>query len=94
MKLTGKIIPKLSCLLIQFFFSSHVISFLPTALIIGLILWSMRRASNVMGSARKGGGIFGMGESTAKLINPKDIPVKFKYYLNIIIYYYLNNNIL
>ncbi|KAF7491995.1 AFG3-like protein 2 [Sarcoptes scabiei] len=58
--------------------SSNIVSFLPTALIIGLILWSMRRASNVMGSARKGGGIFGIGESTAKLINPKDIPVKFK----------------
>lgn len=55
-----------------------MISFLPTVLIIGLILWSMRRASNVMGGARKGGGIFGMGESTAKLINPKDISVKFK----------------
>jgi AFG3 family protein len=41
----------------------------------------MRRASNVMGGmggARKGGGIFGMGESTAKLINPNDIGVKFR----------------
>lgn len=56
---------------------ANVLSFLPTILIIGLILWSMRRASNVMGGSRKGGGIFGMGESTAKLINPKDIAVKF-----------------
>lgn len=31
-----------------------------------------------MGGSRKGGGIFGMGESTAKLINPKDIAVKFR----------------
>ncbi len=33
-----------------------------------------------MGSAggKRGGGIFGMGESTAKLINPTDIEVKFK----------------
>lgn len=40
----------------------------------------MRRASNVMGSGpfKRGGGIFGMGESTAKLINPNDIDVKFK----------------
>ena len=56
-----------------------MLSFLPTILIIGLILWSMRRASNVMGGSRKGGGIFGMGESTAKLINPKDIAVKFRF---------------
>ncbi|KAH7980654.1 hypothetical protein HPB49_017991 [Dermacentor silvarum] len=30
------------------------------------------------GGARRGGGIFGMGETTAKLINPNDIGVKFK----------------
>ena len=45
----------------------------------------MRRASNVMGGigtkGRKGGGIFGMGESTAKLINPSEIGVKFKFVL-------------
>ena len=36
-----------------------------------------------MGRAgRKGGGIFGMGESTAKLINPSEIGVKFKYEMN------------
>lgn len=58
--------------------SASLLSFIPTLMIIGLILWSMRRASNVMGGRGKGGGIFGMGESTAKLINPKDIPVKFK----------------
>lgn len=58
--------------------SNNLLSFAPTILIIGLILWSMRRATNVMGGSKKGGGIFGMGESTAKLINPKDISVKFR----------------
>jgi len=39
----------------------------------------MKRAGSMMGGVggRKGG-MFGMGESTAKLINPKDIPVKFR----------------
>lgn len=57
-------------------------SLIPTLLIIGFLIWSMRSASNVMGriggSGRKGGGIFGMGESTAKLINPNEIGVKFR----------------
>ncbi len=64
-----------------FHFRSNIVSLIPTILIIGFLIWSMRRASNVMGGmggARKGGGIFGMGESTAKLINPNDIGVKFK----------------
>ena len=39
-----------------------------------------------MGRAgRKGGGIFGMGESTAKLINPSDIGVKFKYLFDLFV---------
>ncbi|CAG2168441.1 unnamed protein product [Oppiella nova] len=61
---------------------SSAVSFIPTLLIIGFLVWSMRRASNVMGgmgkAGRKGGGIFGMGESTAKVINPSEIGVKFR----------------
>lgn len=59
---------------------SNVIGMLPTLLMIGFLIWSVRRASNVMGSAtgKKRGGIFGMGESTAKLINPSDIGVQFR----------------
>jgi AFG3 family protein len=41
----------------------------------------MRRSAEMMGGGRgrKGGGLFGgVMESTAKLINPTDIPVRFK----------------
>ncbi|XP_014364273.2 AFG3-like protein 2 [Papilio machaon] len=53
---------------------------LPTLLIIGFLIYMMRRSANMMGGAgRKGGGLFGgVMESTAKLINPTDIGVKFK----------------
>lgn len=54
---------------------------LPTLLIIGFLLWMMRRSAEMMGGRRgkKGGGLFGsVMESTAKLINSSDIGVKFK----------------
>lgn len=53
---------------------------LPTLLIIGFLIYMMRRSANMMGGAgRKGGGLFGgVMESTAKLINPTDIGVKFR----------------
>ncbi|XP_064466930.1 AFG3-like protein 2 isoform X2 [Ornithodoros turicata] len=59
---------------------SSVISLLPTLLLFGFLFWTMRRSAGFMGGggARRGGGIFGMGETTAKLINPSDIGVKFK----------------
>lgn len=53
---------------------------LPTLLIIGFLLYMMRRSAEMMGGrGRKGGGIFGgVMESTAKLINSSDIGVRFK----------------
>uniref|UniRef100_T1IJ28 AAA+ ATPase domain-containing protein n=1 Tax=Strigamia maritima TaxID=126957 RepID=T1IJ28_STRMM len=56
-----------------------LIGFLPTILLFGFLFWMMRRSSGLMGGpGRRGGGIFGMGESTAKLINSSDIGVKFR----------------
>ncbi|GIY07769.1 AFG3-like protein 2 [Caerostris extrusa] len=59
---------------------SNVVSYLPAVAVIGLILWNMRRASGMMGGGgvRRVGGLFGMGETTAKLINPSEIGVKFR----------------
>ena len=62
---------------------SSVMSALPTLLILGFLIWSMRRASGMMGGmggrGGKGGGMFGgMTQSTAKVINPSDINVAFK----------------
>ncbi|XP_045454705.1 AFG3-like protein 2 [Melitaea cinxia] len=53
---------------------------LPTLLIIGFLIYMMRRSADMMGrGGRKGGGLFGgVMESTAKLINPTDIGVKFQ----------------
>lgn len=59
---------------------SSVGSYLPGILLIGALIWSMKRSTGVMGGggARRVGGLFGMGETTAKLINPSEIGVKFK----------------
>lgn len=53
---------------------------LPTLLIIGFLIYMMRRSADMMGrGGRKGGSLFGgVMESTAKLINPTDIGVKFQ----------------
>lgn len=51
-------------------------------LLIGFLLYMMRRSAEIMGAGggRKRGGLFGgVMESTAKLINSTDIDVKFKY---------------
>lgn len=53
---------------------------LPTILIIGFLIYMMRRSANMMGGGggRKGGGLFGgVMQSTAKLINPNEIGVRF-----------------
>lgn len=49
-------------------------------LLIGFLIYMMRRSADLMGGrgGRKGGGIFGVMESTAKLINSNDIGVRFK----------------
>lgn len=52
---------------------------IPTILIIGSTFYMLRRASNMMGGGKKGGGLFGgVMQSTAKLVNPNDIGVRFK----------------
>ncbi|XP_011300136.1 AFG3-like protein 2 [Fopius arisanus] len=57
-----------------------IISYLPTLLIIGLLISAMRRSASFMGGkGGKGGGLFGgVMESTAKLINSNQIGVRFK----------------
>lgn len=60
--------------------ASSLGSLLPTLLIIGFFVWMMRRSAQMMGGGRggKGGGLFGgVMQSTAKLINPNEIGVKF-----------------
>ncbi|XP_022201897.2 AFG3-like protein 2 [Nilaparvata lugens] len=50
-----------------------------TLLIIGFLIFMMRRSAEMMGGGRgKKGGLFGVMESTAKLINSSDIGVRFK----------------
>lgn len=54
---------------------------LPTILVIGFLIYMMRRSAEMMGGKRgkRGGGLFGgVMESTAKLINSSDIGVKFR----------------
>lgn len=56
-----------------------VINYLPTILIIGFLFWSMRKSAGMMSSFGKGRkGLFGVGETTAKLTNPAEIGVKFR----------------
>lgn len=60
--------------------AASVTGILPTLLIIGFLIYMMRRSAEMMGArGRKGGGLFGgVMESTAKLINSNDIGVRFK----------------
>jgi len=64
---------------------SNFFSVLPTLLLIGFLVWSMRRAGSMMsgmgapGKGGKGGGLFGgMMQSTAKIIDPAEINVAFR----------------
>lgn len=53
---------------------------LPTLLIIGFLIYMMRRSADMMGGrgGKRGGGLFGgVMQSTAKLINPNEIGVRF-----------------
>ncbi|XP_043201292.1 AFG3-like protein 2 [Amphibalanus amphitrite] len=64
--------------------ASGVLGFLPTLLILGFAIYMFRRGASVMGGGvgpggKRGGGLFGgVMESTAKLINPDEIGVKFR----------------
>jgi AFG3 family protein len=60
--------------------AANLTGLLPTLLIIGFLIYMMRRSADMMGGGRgrKGGGLFGgVMQSTAKLINPSEIGVKF-----------------
>ncbi|XP_025424252.1 AFG3-like protein 2 [Sipha flava] len=60
--------------------ASSFSGFLPTLLFIGFLLFMMRRSAEMMtGRGKRGGGLFGgVMDSTAKLVDPKDIDVRFK----------------
>lgn len=61
--------------------ASSLTGLLPTLLIIGFLIYMMRRSSEMMGGrgGRKGGGLFGgVMQSTAKLINANEITVGFR----------------
>lgn len=62
--------------------ASSLSGLLPTLLIIGFLIFMMRRSADMMGGGRggrKGGGLFGgVMNSTAKLINSNEINVRFK----------------
>ena len=62
---------------------SHLISYLPTMIMLALVIYGLRRSADLMGGrgGRKGGLFGGVMESTAKLINPSEIGVRFKYVL-------------
>ncbi|XP_058063839.1 AFG3-like protein 2 [Anopheles bellator] len=61
--------------------ASSLTGLLPTLLIIGFLVYMMRRSSEMMGGrgGRRGGGLFGgVMQSTAKLINANEINVGFR----------------
>lgn len=51
---------------------------LPTLLLIGFTVYMFRKGASSLGG-KGGGGFFGVGQSTAKLVNPSEIDVRFKY---------------
>lgn len=51
---------------------------LSSILMIGFFLYMMKKTAGGMMGGRKGKGLFGVMESTAKLINSNDIGVRFK----------------
>lgn len=61
---------------------SSLSSLVPTILMIGFFLFIMRKSASFMGGGGKGGkggGLFGnVMRSTAQLINPEEIDVRFK----------------
>ncbi|XP_014235285.1 AFG3-like protein 2 isoform X1 [Trichogramma pretiosum] len=60
--------------------AGHLVSYLPTILTIGLILYFTRQTASMFGGkGGRGRGLFGnVTASTAKLINPTEIGVRFK----------------
>ncbi|XP_043474966.1 AFG3-like protein 2 [Leptopilina heterotoma] len=60
--------------------ASHLIGYLPTLILIGFLLYGFNRSAQMMGGrgGKKGGLFGGVMDSNAKLINNKDIEVRFK----------------
>ncbi|XP_055327882.1 AFG3-like protein 2 [Paramacrobiotus metropolitanus] len=62
--------------------ASSITGHLPTILLVAFLIWSFRRSASMMNGLRKGGrgpaGIFGVGESTAKLVEKGQMNVRFK----------------
>lgn len=56
----------------------HLSGVVPTLLIIGFTVYMFRKGASSLGG-KGGGGFFGVGQSTAKLVNPSEIDVRFKY---------------
>ncbi|XP_041417090.1 AFG3-like protein 1 isoform X4 [Xenopus laevis] len=56
---------------------SFLISLIPTLLLVGFLLFSLRRGAMGPGRGGRGGGLFGVGETTAKMLKG-NIDVKFK----------------
>lgn len=59
------------------FEAENLSGLIPTILIIGTFIYMMRKSASMISG--KGGGLFGgVNQSTAKLINPSDIQVRFR----------------
>ncbi|OCT56550.1 AFG3-like protein 1 isoform X1 [Xenopus laevis] len=56
---------------------SFLMSLIPTLLLVGFLLFSLRRGAMGPGRGGRGGGLFGVGETTAKILKG-NIDVKFK----------------
>ncbi|KAG8437554.1 hypothetical protein GDO86_008314 [Hymenochirus boettgeri] len=56
---------------------SFIMSLIPTLLLVGFLLFSLRRGSMGPGRGGRGGGLFGVGETTAKMLKG-NMDVKFK----------------
>lgn len=57
---------------------SSVSGLLPTLILGGFMLWTMRKSTALFSGKKGGGGLFGIASTTAKLINPTQIGVKFR----------------
>lgn len=59
--------------------AANLTGILPTLMIIGFLVYMMRRSADMMGGRGRKGGLFGgVMQSTAKLINSSEIDVRFK----------------
>ncbi|XP_067905351.1 mitochondrial inner membrane m-AAA protease component AFG3L1-like isoform X2 [Heterodontus francisci] len=56
---------------------SFMLSIFPTLLLIGFLLYTLRRGSMAAGRGGRGGGLFSVGETTAKILKD-EIDIKFK----------------